>query len=250
MKPKVAFFSFTSCEGCQLQVLNLEDEILDLVGQVEITQFREAMDKISDEYDIAFVEGSVSQESEIERLKKIREKAKYVVALGACAVLGCINALRNRLSRDEAHKLVYNKEAKGDPEFPVRPIDEVVKVDYRVYGCPIDKGEFLEVVASLLIGKKPNIPDYPVCVECKLKENECLILNGKWCLGPITRAGCGAICPSNGNSCEGCRGFLPEANIASLVEELTERGFSPEEIRAKMELFNYFQLEAKNGRKY
>jgi len=195
MKPKVAFFSFTSCEGCQLQVLNLEDEILDLVGQVEITQFREAMDKISDEYDIAFVEGSVSQESEIERLK-------------------------------------------------------VVKVDYRVYGCPIDKGEFLEVIASLLIGKKPNIPDYPVCVECKLKENECLILNGMWCLGPITRAGCGAICPSNGNSCEGCRGFLPEANIASLIEELTERGFSPEEIRAKMELFNYFQLEAKNGRKY
>jgi sulfhydrogenase subunit delta len=250
MKPKIAFFSFTCCEGCQLQVLNLEDEILDLVGQVEITQFREAMDKVSDDYDIAFIEGSVSQESEIKRLKKIREKAKYLVALGACADLGCVNTLRNRMSRDAAHRLVYGKEAKGDPEFPVRPIDEVVKVDYRVHGCPIDKNEFLEVVSSLLIGKKPNIPDYPVCVECKLRENECLLLKGIWCLGPITRAGCAAIGPRYGNSCEGCRGFLPDANISSLFEELIERGYSPEEVRAKLEMFNYFQLEAKNGRRY
>ena len=182
-KPRVAFFSFSSCEGCQLVVLTIEEQLLELVKLIDIVSFREAMSEKSDEYDIAFVEGSITRTSEIERLKTIRETAKTVIALGACATIGGINCLKNQFEMNKVKDIVYGEMADNYDTIPARPIEAVIKVDYRIQGCPIDKDEFIEVTKAILIGKKPRIPDYPVCVECQMKENVCLFEKGMVCLG-------------------------------------------------------------------
>ena len=230
MKPKVAFFDFASCEGCQLQVVNLEESVIDLVDIVDVVSFREAMKEHSDDYDIAFIEGSIVRPMDEERLKKIRGHAKILVAIGACACIGGVNALRNQFPTENVKKMVYGTaNMKNNPYFdvfPVKAVDEVVKVDYYVHGCPIDRNEFANVVTSLALGKKPEIPNYPVCVDCKKKENICVFKEEKFCLGPITRAGCGAVCPTNKDGCEGCRGLLDYPNIYSEIEVLQEYGLT------------------------
>ncbi|MEJ2113683.1 MAG: hypothetical protein P8X62_08355 [Flavobacteriaceae bacterium] len=163
MKPKIAFFDFAGCEGDQLQIANLEEEILDLLGQVEVVSFREVMKEHSDDYDIAFVEGSCTRQKDEERLKQIRENAKIVVAIGSCATIGGINSLKNYQDMEAVKRTVYGKNADLFETYPARPIDAVIPVDAYVHGCPIDKKEFLHVVKSLLLGKKPEIPNYPVC---------------------------------------------------------------------------------------
>ncbi len=170
-KPRVAFFSFTSCEGCQLVVLTIEEQLLELINLIDIVSFREAMSEKSDEYDIAFVEGSITTAAEIERIKTIRETAKVVIALGACATIGGVNCLKNQYQMKDVKSMVYGKMADNIDTIPARPIEAVVKVDYWIHGCPIDKKEFIEVTKAILLGKKPRVPDYPVCVECQMKEN-------------------------------------------------------------------------------
>jgi len=156
MKPKVAFFDFASCEGCQLQVINLEEPIVDLLEIVDVVSFREAMKEQSDGYDIAFIEGSIARPMDEERLKGIREKAKILVALGACACIGGVNALRNQFPVEEVKEMVYGANLTDNPyfdAFPLKAVDEVVKVDYYIRGCPIDRDEFCKVVTSLALGK-------------------------------------------------------------------------------------------------
>lgn len=245
MKPKVAFFSFSSCEGCQLQVLNLEEELPTLLGFIEIVNFREAIDEKRDDYDIAFIEGSITRESDIVELKEIRTKAKILVAFGACADLGGVNALKNFHPQDSWLPAVYNRTDFFDDTMPTNRVKDIVPVDFVIPGCPIDKGEFLRFVQSLLLGVQPRIPDYPVCVECRSRGNVCLVEEGKWCLGSVTRAGCGAICPTFRDPCAGCRGLTSAPNIESLVTILMEKGYSKEDIRDKFRIFN--GLEAVSG---
>lgn len=236
-KPRIAFFSFSSCEGCQLVVLTIEEQLLELVNLIDIVSFREAMSEKSDEYDIAFVEGSITRTSEIERLKTIRETAKTVIALGACATIGGINCLKNQFEMDKVKDIVYGKMADNYDTIPARPIEAVVKVDYRIQGCPIDKDEFIEVTKSILIGKKPRIPDYPVCVECQMKENVCLFEKGMICLGPVTRAGCKAICPTYNDGCVGCRGLIDDPNLSSHKNLLSEHGLTVDEAISQYMMF-------------
>jgi sulfhydrogenase subunit delta len=241
MKPRVAFFSFTGCEGCQLAVLECENELLDIVGAVDIVTFREAISEKSEDYDIAFIDGAISKPHDVEEIKHIRERAKMVIPIGSCACTGGLNAMKNKYDMDEVRKMVYGDMWRHISTIPARPVSAVVPIDFFIPGCPIDRGEFLETVKALLLGKKPTLPDYPVCVECKRKSNVCVFELGMTCLGPVTRAGCGAICPSYGDNCVGCRGWVSDPNINSEKEILTKYGMTVEGAMKMFGLFNSYQ---------
>lgn len=235
--PRIAFFDFTSCEGCQLTVLDALQTHPELLQVVNIVEFREASSARSDNYDIAFIEGSCTRPSDEERLKRIRETAVYVIALGACAHLGGINAIRNRHTLPDVRQYVYGDKADWYDTYEARAIDKVIKVDAVIPGCPIDRDEFVRIVTVLLQGRQPKLPDYPMCIECKLHENICVFDRGGVCLGPITRAGCDAICPAYGCGCEGCRGLVSAPNMEAFKEVLAEHGLSQAEIDEKLSLF-------------
>lgn len=237
-KPRVAFHDFTSCEGCQLQVLNCEDEILGILAAVDIVNFREAIDEKSEDYDIAFIEGAITRDSDIPRLQEIRQRAKILVALGACACTGGLNVLKNFRGIEASMKTVYGEAAGWYETSAARPIDAVVKVDAKVHGCPIPKEEFLELVKSVLAGRTPQIPDYPVCVECKLRENVCLYHKGQYCMGVVARAGCKAWCPSYGGRCYACRGLISDPNNKAAKEILDEKGLTIQNVLDEFRLFN------------
>ncbi len=245
MKPKIAFFDFACCEGCQLQVVNLEAEMLDVIGAVDIVQFREAITEKSDDYAIAFVEGSITREKDIPRLKKIREQAAVLVALGACATIGGVNCLKNFPPLEDVRKYVYGDKAHWYETFAARPIDAVVPVDYYIHGCPIHKDEFVKVTKALLMGKEPEIPSYPVCVECKKAGNVCVFELGMNCLGPVTRAGCGAWCPSYRDSCAGCRGLVPDPNTNAEKEVLQKYGLTVQQAIGQFRIFLGYSEAAK-----
>jgi coenzyme F420-reducing hydrogenase gamma subunit len=249
-KPKVAFFDFTSCEGCQLTVVDSLQTHPELLDAVDIVQFREAMTEKGEDYLVAFVEGSLARPADEERLRRIREQAGVLVALGACAHIGGINTIRNRQQLENVRKYVYGDKWEWFDAYESRPISAAVKVDYFIPGCPIDRFEFLDVVKALLQGREPKIKDYPLCVECKLKENVCLYHAGKTCLGPITRAGCDAICPTYGDGCEGCRGLITNPNINAAEDVLKEHGLTVEQVMAKMDLFGTYQMMEMEGVSY
>jgi len=236
-RPKVAFFDFASCEGCQLTVVDALQTHLDLLSAVDIVQFREAMSECSDDYQIAFIEGSCTRARDEERLKVIRGRAQLVVTLGACAHMGGVNAGRIGQSLEAVRGYVYGTQADGIDTGPVRPIGSVIPVDAFIPGCPIDRGEFAAAVKALLQGRMPSVPDYPLCAECKLHENVCVYQYGKTCLGPVTRAGCGAICPTYRVGCEGCRGLVPGANMTSLRSVLAEHGLDERAADDSLRLF-------------
>ncbi len=250
-RPKVAFFEFTSCEGCQLTVVDSLQTHPELLDAVEIVRFREAMSEKGDDYLVAFVEGSISRQSDEAMLKQIRAQASLLVALGTCAHLGGVNSIRNRQDLQSVRRYVYGDKADWYETYPARPISAVVTVDAVIPGCPIDRNEFISVVTALLQGRKPVLPDSPVCVECKLKENVCVYQRGLTCLGPITRGGCDAICPTFGDGCEGCRGLIPHPNLASMKNVLAEFGMSPDEFDRKTTMYLTYQMmeleAAKNG---
>lgn len=244
-KTKVAFFDFASCEGCQLQIVNLEEDLLQVLGAVDVVSFREAMKGHSDNYDIAFVEGSITRRSDEARLKDIRSHAKILVAIGACATLGGINCLKNFQDSDYVRKFVYGDKAFQYETYPARPLKAVVPVDLDIHGCPINRKEFTSVVKSLLMGKKPEKPNYPVCVECKMAENECVYQKGMTCMGPVIRAGCGACCVTEGSFCWGCRGLLDDPNVDSQREILAKYNLSVRDILGKFRLYTGFSEVAK-----
>lgn len=249
-KARIAFFDFADCEGCQLQLLYLNEKLLGLLEHCEIVNFREAISEKSDDYDIALVEGSITRKHDEERLKKIRENAKILIAYGACACIGGINGLRKKFSWKEAKDIVY----KGR-EFPIeigepRPVHDVVKVDYYIHGCPTNNDEFLKALKSILLGKGYTPPNYSVCVECKLKENVCLFEKGQVCMGPLVRAGCGAWCPSYGNTCYGCRGLLDNPAEEAQMDILEKYGYTVKQLMQKFETYNVCRmLEEKNDKK-
>ena len=239
-KPRVAIFDFACCEGCQLQIVNLEEEILDLIGGVDVVEWREALSEQSHEYDIAIIEGSITRPEDEKKLELIRSRAKILIAMGACATIGGINKLKNNFELDDVKKFVYGKDA-DMPHLATaqtKAIDEVVEVDYKIHGCPMDRGEFTYIIRCLLLGKKPEIADYPVCVECKQKENVCRWEYGEVCLGPIIRAGCGARCPSSSFRCFGCRGYIDNPNVEAAKEVMDKYGLTVEDLKSKMVLFN------------
>jgi sulfhydrogenase subunit delta len=238
-KQRIAIFDFSCCEGCQLQILNLEEELLDLIGAVEVVEWREAMSEQSKEYDIAIIEGSITKAEDQERLKVIRSRAKVLIALGACATIGGINKLKNNFDLKEVTEYVYGKSAGNElvQTVPTKAVDEVVTVDYKIHGCPIHRPEFVSILHSILIGKKPEIPEWPVCVQCKAKGNPCLWDYGQVCLGPIIRAGCDARCPSAGFRCFGCRGYVDDPNINAARDVIEKYGLSVEMLKSKMTLF-------------
>ncbi|PIR17750.1 MAG: NADH:ubiquinone oxidoreductase [Deltaproteobacteria bacterium CG11_big_fil_rev_8_21_14_0_20_49_13] len=236
-KPRVAFFDFASCEGDQLQVVNLEESLLDLLGHVDVVEFREAMKERSDSYDIAFIEGSITRKADEERLKKIRANAKILIALGACATIGGINSLKNYRDQKTVRQEVYGDKWELFDTYPARPIDAVVKVDYKIHGCPINRTEFLNIVKSLLMGQKPCIPNYPICVECKQNGNVCVFEKGMSCVGPVTRAGCGACCVNEGAVCWGCRGLVDNPNTDVHKEVLAKYDLTTDEVLNKFKLY-------------
>jgi len=237
-RPRVAFLELSSCEGCQLQILNNEACLPDFLSLVEVVNFREAMTERSEDYDIAFVEGSITRSDEVERLKKIRGTAKLLVAFGSCACFGGVNQLKNRFSPDRVKRAVYG-DAPVETDI-VRPIEDAVKVDLKIFGCPVKKEEVEKIVINLAIGKAVVHPKYPVCMECKANANICLFDLGEPCLGPITRAGCDSWCPNNRAGCWGCRGPADAANVKQLKTIMLERGFSEEIIMDRLDCFGGF----------
>jgi sulfhydrogenase subunit delta len=238
-KPRVAIFDFACCEGCQLQIVNMEEELLYLITVIDPVEWREAMSDHSDEYDIAIVEGSITRPEDEERLKEIRSRAGVLIALGACATIGGVNKLKNKFDLGDVKRCVYG-DAAHMPHLNTaltKALDEVVKVDCKVHGCPINNREFASILQSLLLGKKPFVPNYPVCVECKMKGNPCRYEYGEICLGPIIRAGCEAKCPSGGFWCYGCRGYVDTPNVNAAKEVMDQYGKTVDNLRARMLLF-------------
>lgn len=221
-KPTLAVHKFSSCDGCQLSILNMEDELLSLAQAVDIAYFLEASRATRPgPYDIAIVEGSVTTEHEGKRIKEIREESRILIALGTCATAGGIQSLRNFTDASSLADLVYSR-----PDYlsylpTASPIAEHVFVDYELWGCPVNKAQVLDLIVSLLNNRHPNLPAYSVCMECKRRGTVCVMVDkGIPCLGPGTQAGCGALCPSNGRGCYGCFGPFKGANLDSLSDIL------------------------------
>ena len=232
MKPKVAIFDLTSCDGCQVEILNLEDELLDLVSKIDIVNFRIGKEvKETGPYDVAIVEGSVSKTDEIEKIKKIREQSRLLIALGACATHGGVQANINFMDEDKVKQAAYGNEKLTDNyDVKAKPISDYVKVDYNIRGCPIDKYDFVDALKQLLIGKIPKEKHNPVCMECRYNENVCQFEEKGKCLGPLTHGGCGAICPTNNMPCDGCRGPLEDLNLEAGIMVMKENGVSDKQI--------------------
>ncbi len=231
-RPKLAVYKFASCDGCQLALLSLEDELLALAGAVDIAYFLEARSAVEPgPYDVTLVEGSVTTPEEVERIRQVRQQAKYLITIGACATAGGIQALRNGKDVDEFIRIVYAHPDYIETLKQSTPASAHVPVDFELHGCPINKYQLLEVLRALLLGQKPHLPSHAVCVECKRRGTVCLTVGqGVPCLGPLTRAGCGAICPAFNRGCYGCYGPLENANADSLLVQLREQGAAAGEL--------------------
>ena len=208
-KPTLAVWKFASCDGCQLTLLNCEDELLAIAGAIQIANFTEASRQVlPGPYDVSIVEGSITTPSDAARIREVREKSRFLITIGACATAGGVQALRN--FRDDLAPVVYASPQYIDSLRTSTPIAEHVHVDFELRGCPIDKRQLIEVIAAFLAGRRPNVRAHSVCVECKRAGRVCvMVAHGTPCLGPMTQAGCGALCPSVGRGCYGCFGPAP-----------------------------------------
>ena len=237
--PKIAVFDFTSCEGCELQFANKEESLPAFLSAVQVVNFREVSSERRDDYDIAFIEGCISREDEVERLLAVRRQAKVLVAMGSCACFGGVNRMKNAYNLDEANREVYGALPKATSK--VRSIKEVVAVDLEIPGCPISKAELERIVQHVVLEIPYNFPSYPVCVECKQRFNSCMFDKGQLCLGPIARAGCDAPCPSAGLGCYGCRGAAPDLNLPEFLDLAHKKGFTDAEIEERLNFFGGFE---------
>jgi sulfhydrogenase subunit delta len=237
-KARIAFFDFACCEGCQLQVANMGELLLDVLDLIDVVEFREVMSEKSDDYDVAIIEGSITTPHAIEKIRKIRQTAKVVVAYGSCAAIGGINGMKNNFDLEDIRGYVYKDGARFFPTIPTRPVHQIIKVDYFVRGCPIYLPEFVEVLKCVLRGLPYYVPDSAVCTECKLNENECMYDKGLTCLGPITRAGCNSWCINNGNICYGCRGMVSNPAQNGAKEVLKEHNIPLAWVENKMNMYN------------
>ena len=239
-KPKLAVWKFSSCDGCQLTILDCERELLALAGAVDIAYFPEATrGEIEGPYDLSLVEGSITTPHDAERIQQVRSASKALITIGACATSGGIQALRNFADVEEYTRVVY-----ASPEFistlrTSTGIADHVKVDFELRGCPIDKRQLLELVSAFLLGRKTRIAATSVCTECKARGNVCvLVAHGTPCLGPVTHAGCGALCPAYNRGCYGCFGPMETPNTASLTRQLKVLGLDDRAVQRTYRTFN------------
>lgn len=252
-KPRIGVFKFTSCDGCQLTILNLEDEFLDLLTFFDIGYFREAADKpLRGQFDIAIVEGSITTEQQKKEVIEITERSRYLIAIGACATSGGLQALRNWASISDFKKNVYPSPGFINTLATSIPISEFVYPDYELWGCPIDKYSLIEVLTSYLINKRPGLPRYSLCMDCKKKGIPCLLVSrSEPCLGSVTMAGCGVICPSFDRPCYGCFGPRDDANVESLSKQFHKMGLSKKDLTQlldKMNTYEFRKIKAGQGR--
>ena len=239
-RPRVAVFKFASCDGCQLSLLDCEDELLAVAGAIDVCDFREASSHIvPGPYDLVLIEGSVTTQHDLELVKQIRAQAKVLLTIGACATAGGIQALRNFADVAEFTRAVYAKPEYISTLATSTPISAHVPVDFELRGCPINKSQLVEVISAFLDDRAPNVPNESVCVECKRRGSVCVIVaHGTPCLGPVTQTGCGAICPSYTRGCYGCFGPQDTPNAPSLVHRIRELGLSPPEVVRVFRTFN------------
>jgi sulfhydrogenase subunit delta len=239
-KPTLAVWKFASCDGCQLTLLDCEDELLDLSAAVTIAHFLEASSAVQPgPYDLSLVEGSISTPQDAERIRDIRVQSRKLVTIGACATAGGIQALRNFGDVAEFASVVYASPQYIDTLATSTPISAHVPVDFELRGCPIDRRQLLEVITALLAGRKPAIPDTSVCTECKRRGLTCvMVAHGTPCLGPVTHAGCGALCPAHSRGCYGCFGPMTGANVPALAVQLRACGMSEGAVGRVFATFN------------
>lgn len=231
-KPKLAVWKFASCDGCQLSLLDCEDELLALAGEIEIANFPEASRAVVDgPYDLSLVEGSITTPHDLDRIHEVRRQSRYLVAIGACATAGGIQALRNFKDVKEFTRIVYAHPEYIDTLDRSTPIARHVLVDFELRGCPVSKRQLLEVLTAFLQRRRPDIPTHSVCVECKLRGNVCvMVARGEPCLGPVTQAGCGALCPAYDRGCYACFGPKESPNTASLVDQFDRMDVAEQDI--------------------
>ena len=241
-RPKVAVFKFASCDGCQLSLLDAEDQLLAVAGAVEIANFPEASRRIvKGPYDIGLVEGSITTPHDVERIREIRKECRFLLTIGACATAGGIQALRNWKDVKEYTRLVY-----ASPEYistldRSMPVGSYVHVDFELRGCPINKVQLLEVINAALNKRKPTIPTHSVCMECKLRGTVCVLVSRQIpCLGPVTQAGCGGLCPSFDRGCYGCFGPMEHPNPPALSKRFAELGADRREVVQMYRGFNAY----------
>ena len=237
-RPRIAVFKLASCDGCQLQLLDAEEALLELASLVDIVQFAEATSHTDPgPYDVTIVEGSVSTPEQLVEIERIREASTFLITVGACATSGGVQALRNWMDAAETVRAVY-----PTPEY-VRslatstPVSDHVRVDLELTGCPVDRGQLLGALGALLRGAMPRVSTVPVCVECKRRGYVCVVVaKGEPCLGPVTQTGCGALCPAYGRGCYGCFGPSQPPNVEALRRQFVQLGLSPAEAAAKFRL--------------
>jgi sulfhydrogenase subunit delta len=241
-KPKVAVFKFASCDGCQLSLLDAEEALLSVAAEIDIAFFPEATRRmLKGPYDIALVEGSVTTPHDVEMIREVRKSCGALITIGACATAGGIQALRNWKDVKDFIQIVY-----ATPEYISTldrslPISSFVNVDFELRGCPINKNQLVEVINAFLNHRKPNVSSHSVCIECKLKGNVCvMVAHGTPCLGPVTHAGCGALCPSFNRGCYGCYGPMDSTNTSSLSSRFKELGETKYEIMLAFRGFNAY----------
>ena len=244
-KPRLGVWKFASCDGCQLSLLDLEDDLLGLADAVELAEFREATSNVvAGPYDLSLVEGSITTAHDAERIQEIRRESAALVTIGACATAGGVQALRNFADVQEFVAAVY-----ASPEYistleTSTPIAAHVRVDFELHGCPVNKRQLLEVVSAFLRGRRPGIPSTSVCTECKRRGNVCvMVAHGTPCLGPVTHAGCGAICPAYNRGCYGCFGPMETPNTVSLTKQLKVLGMGDRAVDRVFRTFNVTAFE-------
>jgi len=239
-KPRLAVWKFASCDGCQLSLLDCEDDLLAVADAIEIAYFPEARrGRIVGRYDLSLVEGSITTAHDSERIKDVRKRSRHLVTIGACATAGGIQALRNFADVKEYVSIVYAQPDYIHTLSTSTAIADHVPVDFELRGCPINKRQLVEVISAFLVGRRPATPPHSVCVECKLKGNVCVVVaHGMPCLGPVTHAGCNALCPSFNRGCYGCYGPMETPNTRSLSRKLAELGMDRRDLERIYRTFN------------
>jgi coenzyme F420-reducing hydrogenase gamma subunit len=236
----LAVWKFASCDGCQLSILDCEDELLTIAGAIRIANFTEASSAVvAGPYDLSLVEGSITTAHDAERIREVRSQSRHLITIGACATAGGIQALRNFADVDEFRRVVYARPDYIETLATSTPIAQHVKVDFELRGCPIDKRQLLEVIGAFLHHRKPLVSTESVCTECKRRGNPCvMVAHGTPCLGPVTQAGCGAICPAYARGCYGCFGPMESPNTVSLAAKLQQHGLGEPELVRVFRTFN------------
>jgi len=244
-KPKVGIFKCTACAGCQFQLIYFIEHLKEVLGAIDIVygKMETESEKVNGPFDVALIEGAVTEAEQADQLKVVRRNSKYLVPIGSCAVNGGIPAIKNMSPELEVQTRVY-EDISPMHSMRAHAVSEYVPVDALLRGCPVGERDLYELVASLLLDRKPNMVEHCVCVECKMKGNPCLLVTERVpCMGPVTNGGCGAMCPSNARACYACWGPMANANSTALARRFEEIGLPPDEIVRRFSLFGYPTVE-------